>query len=667
MRRWAKPCAAALLALGVPAGLATWVEHETARVTTAAAARLPGTPIAIGGIEVGLTGALRLDDVHIGGLLDADSIEALLGPTSILSGTMRADEVRVASPRVRLALDEHGHARLPARVSRGRAGGGRPAPRVRRIVVTEGELELAVGDSITVRAGGVELHPTGTGVRVVTGSTLVIGTRDGIRGELRFDRAGLDVDLPDGHVRRAVASGGALTMSDGQRQFALGDVILQHGVTTGELRFDGKTAAGASLSVLRTRGHVTATLPTLPVALLPFRPAWLLGDGELSGAIEATHDGDAWDLRVDLRAHELTLQHELLAPSPFVLGDSTLRGHGRWNSATHYGSLEADVVDDGVALSLAVSHDESGAQAHLRLPETPCAAILAAVPLAVRAPLDGLTLDGTLALEVTARAPRDGVAALEIALAEKCQAVAEATDKDPRALLAAFVHRLPSGATRRFAASDPDFAPIDRLPAHVPAAFVSAEDGRFFRHRGIDPIELERSFAADVVARKPVRGGSTLSQQVAKNLWLGRDRTLGRKLVEAVLTWRLEALVGKRRILEIYVNLIELGDGVYGIGPGARRWFDVPPHKLTVAQAAFLAAITPEPRSAEKRILAANGLDPRTSDRVRIVLNAMRRDRALTEPQWQSAQRDRLHLQIRPRSARLQTETATDGQATARN
>ena len=90
-----------------------------------------------------------------------------------------------------------------------------------------------------------------------------------------------------------------------------------------------------------------------------------------------------------------------------------------------------------------------------------------------------------------------------------------------------------------------------------------------------------------------VQGGSTITQQVAKNLWLGPERSLGRKLEEMVLTWRLEQVVQKARILEVYLNLVELGSGIYGIGAAAQHYFRVPAEELTRDQAAQLAAAEP--------------------------------------------------------------------------
>ena len=126
--------------------------------------------------------------------------------------------------------------------------------------------------------------------------------------------------------------------------------------------------------------------------------------------------------------------------------------------------------------------------------------------------------------------------------------------------------------------------------------FVEAEDGRFWRHHGIDLVQIRRALAHDFEIGAAGRGGSTITQQVAKNLFLSGERTIGRKLEESVLAWRIESLVGKRRILELYLNLVELGPGVYGLGAGARHWFGKDLGSLSLDEAAQLAALLPAPR-----------------------------------------------------------------------
>jgi monofunctional biosynthetic peptidoglycan transglycosylase len=125
---------------------------------------------------------------------------------------------------------------------------------------------------------------------------------------------------------------------------------------------------------------------------------------------------------------------------------------------------------------------------------------------------------------------------------------------------------------------------------------VEAEDGRIWQHHGIDLGCIRRAMAHDLEIGAPGRGGSTITQQVAKNLFLSGERTLGRKLEESALAWRLEARLGKRRILELYLNLVELGPGVYGLAEGARRWFGKDVAALTPDEAAQLAALLPAPR-----------------------------------------------------------------------
>jgi membrane peptidoglycan carboxypeptidase len=132
-----------------------------------------------------------------------------------------------------------------------------------------------------------------------------------------------------------------------------------------------------------------------------------------------------------------------------------------------------------------------------------------------------------------------------------------------------------------------------------------------------------------------------------KNLFLTRERTLSRKLLEAVLTWRLEARVSKRRILEAYLNVIELGDGVYGLEAGARRWFGKPAAQLDVAEAAFLAAMTPAPQSSTRRILAQGHLDAETRARVDAVLRSMWRNRFIDAERLQAAMREPLGLKLK--------------------
>ncbi len=136
---------------------------------------------------------------------------------------------------------------------------------------------------------------------------------------------------------------------------------------------------------------------------------------------------------------------------------------------------------------------------------------------------------------------------------------------------------------------------LDRISPWLVKAVVDSEDARFFLHSGIDLVETQSALEHALAEGRLGRGASTLTQQLAKNLWLGEERSLLRKAREAAMAFRLESL-GKERILELYLNVVEWGDGVYGAEAAARRWFGVSAAELSPEQAAVLTAMLPAPR-----------------------------------------------------------------------
>ncbi len=141
----------------------------------------------------------------------------------------------------------------------------------------------------------------------------------------------------------------------------------------------------------------------------------------------------------------------------------------------------------------------------------------------------------------------------------------------------------------------PDFIPLAEVPPLFLRALLIAEDANFYGHPGIDLSELPAALATNLARGAFVRGASTISQQLAKNLFLSRTKTLGRKLEEASLALLLDSALGKRRVLEIYLNVIEWGPGLYGLRPAARHYFARDPQQLTPKQIAFLVSLIPGP------------------------------------------------------------------------
>lgn len=126
-------------------------------------------------------------------------------------------------------------------------------------------------------------------------------------------------------------------------------------------------------------------------------------------------------------------------------------------------------------------------------------------------------------------------------------------------------------------------------------SIVSMEDGRFFVHKGIDWVELEKSLKTNKRRKRVARGGSTITMQLAKNLYLRTDRNFFRKGKEMLIAIRMEKELPKQTILESYINAVEWGDGIFGIGKASEVYFDKEPKELTAAESARLAAVIPSP------------------------------------------------------------------------
>ena len=142
-----------------------------------------------------------------------------------------------------------------------------------------------------------------------------------------------------------------------------------------------------------------------------------------------------------------------------------------------------------------------------------------------------------------------------------------------------------------------EWTPLGEISPYLVFAVVKAEDPHFFRHRGIHVGSLAQAVTG-ALRGWGARGASTLTQQLARNLYLSPARTLGRKAREALLALRMERALTKARILELYLNVVEWGDGVWGVAAAGRRWAGRPPAELDAHDAALLAALLPAPRRA---------------------------------------------------------------------
>lgn len=183
---------------------------------------------------------------------------------------------------------------------------------------------------------------------------------------------------------------------------------------------------------------------------------------------------------------------------------------------------------------------------------------------------------------------------------------------------------------------DAAWVPFDELPRDTAYVLVASEDGKFFSHAGVDLRAIRASLIANLKADKVVRGGSTISQQVVKNLFLNHDKTLARKFQEAFLTWQMEKTLPKIRIFELYFNLAHWAKDVYGIRGAAKFYFDKSVSELSLRESLFLASILPNPVVFGGQYLEGN-LSPSRYTKMMNIGKALRASKRISKENWDEA------------------------------
>lgn len=162
------------------------------------------------------------------------------------------------------------------------------------------------------------------------------------------------------------------------------------------------------------------------------------------------------------------------------------------------------------------------------------------------------------------------------------------------------------------------WTPLSQVSPFLVRAVLIAEDDKFWMHEGFDFEAIQKAIEKDIKERKFKFGGSTISQQLAKNLYLTPSKNPIRKIKEAILTWRIENNLTKKRILEIYLNIAEWGDGIFGIEAASRHYYGKSSSELTAEEAARLASVLPNPRKYNP-----TGTSRYVENRSRLIYNIM--------------------------------------------
>jgi membrane peptidoglycan carboxypeptidase len=282
------------------------------------------------------------------------------------------------------------------------------------------------------------------------------------------------------------------------------------------------------------------------------------------------------------------------------------------------------------------------ASGHVVIPPVDCQAVLAAIPPEMAPYLAGYQLKGTFSTDLALNIDWANLEATKFGGAvgfRDCKVVQRPSDS-PARLNGDFEHYVETekGEWISFdvGPDNPEFVPIGEISPHLVKSIMSTEDSAFYSHHGFIPSEFRSALVHNLKAGRFRYGASSITMQMVKNVLLYRKKTLARKLQELFLTWDVENVLKKDRIMEIYLNVIEYGPGLYGIGPAAQHYFGKSAKELTPTEAAFFSSILPAPKQRYKQYCEGT-LSRWTEGKIARILNIMLKRKRLTQEEYDAA------------------------------
>lgn len=204
------------------------------------------------------------------------------------------------------------------------------------------------------------------------------------------------------------------------------------------------------------------------------------------------------------------------------------------------------------------------------------------------------------------------------------------TDKEIKGCLVTKMYKV------RLCPGSSEYVQLRSISQHMQQSVILTEDSNFWNHNGFDWEAIQASAEANLESGKYLRGGSTITQQLAKNMFLTRDKTLARKALEAVITYRIEKTLTKKEILERYLNVVQFGKNLFGIKNAAHFYFSKSPAQLSVAESAFLAMLLPSPEK-YSRSFFIKSLTPFANKRMQRIVSDMYRYQRIDELDYEEA------------------------------
>lgn len=643
-----------------------------------------GVPVELGNMHVWLPNRVIIQDVRIGDLVSIPQVELHLSVNGALKP--RVDRLLLLRPKVKIRITPQmvANRKVPtsaeanarataappkmARRSRRRSL-GRWARHLDRLVIRDGSAEIEfpwAGQRLTVNSRGIYVHKPesqgGVGDLRIVAAISTITSDAGHR--LDSTAAAVDLEFGSGMPRllRLASLDNRIRSRYLNSDIAAPSILLDHQLDTfaGRIRLSQAGVAGGldlTFGLDPNLQPAKAQFEAKNFSVRPFanllRLVGITGnEARLSGKAQAQSRSGKILINADLKGEALGLSAPALAH--YEIGPFTISARTRLTLQPNIGLLDVHrlaLTTGGLVANVSgrAQLGQGGPRISMKLevPEVDCQGALRALPTGLAPMLEGMALRGTIglsaALDLDDYALDDTRISVELT-PNSCQVLADPPLADVNKLARAFTvnARGPRGTPLpwHLGSDNPYWRSLRRISRHLQAAIIAAEDNRFFRHRGFDTKQLKRAFVMNVAARKIVRGASTISQQLIKNVFLSHRRTLSRKLQETILTWRMEQVIDKPRILELYLNLIEMGPGLFGVEQGAQHYFGTSASKLSPLQAAHIASITPSPRPLARRF-RTTAPDAAWRDKLQLILRLMRRAGKLTRNevgQWGAAQ-----------------------------
>jgi len=493
-------------------------------------------------------GALRVRDVRLG------RVEVDVGmPTAAASGAKAA----AGAPEGDSASEAVGA--WSGRIGRLRKRAIEGAGALAGALSSAGQIESSQV-FVRIRYGGeqVQVGPGRFRVQREAAAIVVEASAGGEGGRSPLELRGT-VPLEDGEIGLKIQGGPVSLASLGVREGELGLVGVAGALL--EARADVSLSSGGELLSFDARGQVAS-----------------LGihDGRLAEEAIAGLDV-GWRARGDLRTDGSVVR---MQEGELRLGEIRFLFEGQLDRGT----------------------DFTRARGSWEMPSTVCQAMLGSLPRALIPRVADMQLGGTFALTGRVAFDTRDLEALELdwKVREACRITGVPEAQSVARFRGPFRRFAYDGQGNRIEAlSGPGtryWTSFEELSPYLEASVLTTEDGRFHRHSGFDKEAIKSAIKDNLRAGRFVRGASTISMQLAKNLYLDRNKTLSRKLEEVLLTAYLEQALSKAEILELYFNIVELGPSIYGVGQAAEHYFDTTPAELSLGQALYLISTLPNPK-----------------------------------------------------------------------